>query len=91
MASKQECKQRLREVTEELGHHPSAKEWRQKGYTPALSTIASKFGGWNAAKEAAGLKTIEPGKLRDSFVFIYTDQSGYVRVRHQYEGERVQF
>jgi hypothetical protein len=55
--SKPECIDALREAAERLGKSPTKAEYEELGLTPAAGTIMRQLGGWNAAKEAAGLET----------------------------------
>lgn len=57
MASEQACIDALREAARELGTSPSKAAYEDLGLTPASATIIRTFGGWNDAKEAAGLST----------------------------------
>ncbi len=54
-----DCIAALREAANRLGKSPTKAEYEKMDVTPASTTITRKFGGWNAAKEAAGLKTFE--------------------------------
>jgi len=55
------CIEALREAAETLGKSPTKAEYEALERTPASATIRNRFGGWNAAKEAAGLETYEQG------------------------------
>lgn len=57
MVSEQACIDALREAARQLGASPSKAEYERLGLTPASATIIRTLGGWNAAKEAAGLST----------------------------------
>ncbi|MBP1985842.1 homing endonuclease associated repeat-containing protein [Halolamina salifodinae] len=57
MASEQACIDALREAARELGTSPSKAAYEDLGLTPASATIIRTLGGWNDAKEAAGLST----------------------------------
>ncbi|QKY21270.1 HNH endonuclease [Halolamina sp. CBA1230] len=57
MASEQDCIDALREAARELGASPTKAEYEQLGLTPASATIIRTIGGWNDAKEQAGLAT----------------------------------
>lgn len=52
-----ECIDALRVAAEELGKSPTKAEYETLGLRPASGTIIRVMGGWNAAKEAAGLET----------------------------------
>lgn len=45
----------LREAAERLGESPTKQQYEKLGLTPAASTILRVVGGWNEAKEKAGL------------------------------------
>ena len=55
--TEQECLDALREAAEELGKSPTKKEYEELGTTPSAATILRVVGGWNEAKERAGLET----------------------------------
>lgn len=55
--TEEECLESLRQAAEELGEAPTKKQYVDLGYTPAASTIMRILGGWNEAKEKAGLET----------------------------------
>ena len=57
MASEQDCVDALREAARELGSSPTKAEYEDLGLTPASATIIRTVGGWNDAKELAGLST----------------------------------
>lgn len=57
-----DCITALREAANQLGKSPTKAEYEEMDVTPASTTITRKFGGWNAAKEAAGLTTFEQGE-----------------------------
>ena len=57
MTTEGECIAALREAAERLGESPTKAQYEQLGLTPASGTIMRMLGGWNAAKEAAGLET----------------------------------
>lgn len=61
MASDPECIEALRTAAERLGEPPTKAQYEELGLTPASATIMRVMGGWNAAKEAAGLETFEQG------------------------------
>ncbi|QPV64725.1 hypothetical protein I7X12_09030 [Halosimplex litoreum] len=52
-----ECIESLREAARRLGESPSKAQYEELGLTPAASTILRVVGGWNDAKERAGLST----------------------------------
>lgn len=52
-----ECIEALQRAADELGPSFSKKDYEDLGLTPASATIIRVMGGWNDAKEAAGLKT----------------------------------
>ena len=51
------CLDALREAAERLGESPTREQYDELGLTPAAGTIMRTMGGWNAAKEEAGLET----------------------------------
>lgn len=55
--TERECLESLREAAERLGESPTKEQYEQLGLTPAASTILRAVGGWNEAKERAGLAT----------------------------------
>jgi len=57
----EDCIRALREAAEELGETPSKPQYEALGKRPAANSIQRVMGGWNAAKEAAGLDLIDPG------------------------------
>ena len=57
MVDEQACVQALQAAAERLGKSPTKAEYEELGLQPAASTILRQCGGWNAAKERAGLET----------------------------------
>jgi hypothetical protein len=57
--SEEECLRALREAADRLGESPTKAQYEGLGLTPASATILRVMGGWNAAKEAAGLETYD--------------------------------
>ena len=57
MTTEADCVQALRSVAVELGESPTKAQYEDLDVTPASGTIQRVMGGWNAAKEAAGLET----------------------------------
>lgn len=55
--SKEECIDALQRAADELGKSPTKPEYEELGLTPASATIIRNVGGWNKAKELAGLET----------------------------------
>jgi hypothetical protein len=55
--SEADCLAALREAAERLGESPTKAGYEQLGLTPASATIIRVVGGWNEAKERAGLET----------------------------------
>lgn len=55
--SEGECLAALIEAAEQLGESPTKPQYEDLGLTPAASTILRVIGGWNEAKERAGLAT----------------------------------
>jgi hypothetical protein len=59
MATERACLDALRRAAAEFGESPSKAQYEALGLTPASATIVRVCGGWNAAKERAGLETFE--------------------------------
>ena len=57
MVTEAECIEALREAARRLGESPTKAGYEELGLRPASATIIRHLGGWNAAKEAAGLMT----------------------------------
>ncbi|MFP8953426.1 homing endonuclease associated repeat-containing protein [Natrialbaceae archaeon A-arb3/5] len=57
MTTEAECLEALRRAAERLGESPTKAQYEDLGLTPASATILRTCGGWNDAKEKAGLKT----------------------------------
>jgi len=55
--SEKKCIEVLQEAAAMLGKSPTKPEYEQLGLTPASATIIRNIGGWNRAKEIAGLET----------------------------------
>lgn len=55
--SEHECLSALREAADRLGKSPTKSEYEDLGLQPASGTIQRVVGGWNEAKERAGLET----------------------------------
>jgi hypothetical protein len=55
--TERECLDALREAASRLGESPTKAQYEQLGLTPASATIIRTVGGWNEAKERAGLDT----------------------------------
>lgn len=60
--TEQACIESLREAAERLGESPTKKQYVDLELTPAASTIMRVLGGWNEAKERAGLETYAQGE-----------------------------
>ncbi|KAB7515287.1 homing endonuclease associated repeat-containing protein [Halosegnis rubeus] len=61
MTTEQECLDALRRAAADLGESPSKVQYEKLGHQPASTTIMRVVGGWNEAKEQAGLETVEAG------------------------------
>jgi hypothetical protein len=61
--SEDECLDALREAAEVLEESPTKQQYEELGVTPSSTTIRRIVGGWNEAKEKAGLAT---GRQRPS-------------------------
>ena len=59
--TERECVAALEAAAERLGESPTKAQYEALGLTPASATIVRVMGGWNAAKEAAGLETFDQG------------------------------
>ncbi|QCW04856.1 homing endonuclease associated repeat-containing protein [Natrinema pallidum] len=57
MTTEADCLEALQEATERLGESPTKAQYEELGLTPASATIIRTCGGWNDAKEMAGLET----------------------------------
>ncbi|WP_435348676.1 homing endonuclease associated repeat-containing protein [Haloarchaeobius sp. HRN-SO-5] len=57
MTTEKECIETLREAASTLGESPTKAAYEELGLRPASATIIRTMGGWNDAKEAAGLET----------------------------------
>ena len=55
--TEEECLDALREAAERLGESPTKAQYEELGLIPASATILRQVGGWNEAKERAGLET----------------------------------
>lgn len=44
--------------------HLSTTEWKEKGLNPTVNTVQRRFGGWNKAREEAGVKTGKEGRKK---------------------------
>lgn len=53
----EECLDALREAAARLGESPTKADYEALGLTPASATIIRRLGGWNEAKQQAGLET----------------------------------
>lgn len=52
-----ECIESLQRAADQLGESPTKEQYVNLEYTPAASTIMRILGGWNEAKQKAGLET----------------------------------
>lgn len=57
VTSEQDCIDALHVAADRLGESPTKADYEALGLTPASATIQRVMGGWNAAKDAAGLET----------------------------------
>jgi len=60
--SEDDCLDALQEAAAELGTSPTKAEYQELGMTPSSGTIQRVVGGWNEAKERAGLETFTQGE-----------------------------
>ena len=56
MVTESECLEALREAAERLGESPTKAQYEALGMRPAASTVLRVVGGWNEAKQRAGLE-----------------------------------
>lgn len=63
-----DCIDALRAAARDLGESPTKAQYEALGLTPASGTIIRVMGGWNAAKETAGLETYDQGASGGSSV-----------------------
>lgn len=59
--TRQECVRALRKAAVELGRSPTKAEYEALDLRPSSASIRYVMGGWNAAKDAAGLETYAQG------------------------------
>lgn len=57
MATEQDCIEALQDAAQRLGESPTKAQYEQMDITPSASAILRHCGGWNDAKQAAGLET----------------------------------
>lgn len=57
MATEQQCIEALQTAAQRLGESPTKAQYEQLNITPSASTVLRHCGGWNDAKEQAGLET----------------------------------
>lgn len=57
VVTEEDCIRALREAANQLGKSPTKAEYEELGMTPSSTTVIRIMGGWNEAKEAAGLET----------------------------------
>jgi len=60
--TRRDCIEALQNAADEFGEPLKVREWRESDYRPSDRTIADRFGGWNEAKEAAGLECVPHGQ-----------------------------
>ncbi|MGM0388444.1 homing endonuclease associated repeat-containing protein [Natrinema limicola] len=65
MTTDEACLEALREAADRLGESPTKAQYEELGLRPASATIMEQLGGWNAAKERAGLETFDRGATGD--------------------------
>ena len=71
--SEQDCVEALREAADILGETPSKRQYEDLKLTPAANSILRIMGGWNEAKQAAGLNLIKPGDRQTSEILPKPD------------------
>jgi hypothetical protein len=57
VVTEDDCLRALRTAAQRLGESPTKAQYERLGLTPASATIQRVMGGWNDAKETAGLET----------------------------------
>jgi len=62
---KEKMLRRLQQAAEELGKSPTIREYRSLDFEISADDIKRGFGTWNEAKEAANLKTVQRGTIRE--------------------------
>ncbi|WP_114578875.1 homing endonuclease associated repeat-containing protein [Saliphagus sp. LR7] len=65
MVTEVDCLEALGRAAERLGESPTKAAYEELELTPASATIMKTLGGWNAAKERAGLETFDRGATGD--------------------------
>jgi hypothetical protein len=60
--SEKDCIDALRDAADELGESPTAEQYIELDISPSYSVFYDKFGGWNEAKEAAGIEQYSTGR-----------------------------
>lgn len=88
MYTKVDCISSLQETTRELDKSPTQSEYRDLGLSPCVTHICDIVGGWNHAKQEAGIETYDQVGEAYDHVPLYPDSSGYERWVHTYDGER---
>ena len=84
MVSKQDCIDSLQQASDRVEGRITHKEYRDMDVSPSARTIIKKFGSWNAAKEKAGLETIEHGQTKSGTLgHFQIDYEGYHRFKTQ--------
>ncbi len=59
--TEEDCIESLREAERRLDETPSKRQYADLGLRPSVSSVKRIMGGWNAAKEAAGLDVLSSG------------------------------
>lgn len=74
--SKQDCIESLQEAAEQLGKSPMLEEYRELDLYPTYKTFYDRFGSWNEAKEAAGLKQYSSGRsiIEKPYILTVSDE-----------------
>ncbi|USZ70439.1 homing endonuclease associated repeat-containing protein [Natronosalvus halobius] len=86
--TKADCISSLQKAAQKLEKSPTQAEYRELNLSPCVTHICDIVGGWNKAKEAAGVETYDQVGEAYDHVPYHPDSSGYERWVHTYEGEQ---
>ena len=80
--TREDCILGLQKAAEKLGRSPTRSEYDALGIAPTSAAIKYVMGGWNRAKDAAGLETYSQGAGRPGAIQPKPDEvelpDGYV-------------
>lgn len=85
--TKQDCISSLREAARRLEKSPTQADYRELGLSPCVTHICTIVGGWNKAKQEAGIETYDQVGEPYDHVPLYPDSNGYERWVHTHNGE----